>query len=200
MGVFDVRPKPLSINQIDTIVRDYLKQRNDIKLDLDSVETEILAGTPQWTLIQVIENYLLAVFNPKYYKFFLQMDKQIGNGVLPKKPSGSFDFCLAFFQFSIAIRNLPTDAQVEIMEMGSLAFASFDSRLDTIRSYVDVLTKIYIPQLQRYELTSVEGVEDGRFEELIKHNLKDNNNLLNYYLSQRPDMAKLLTKKTKLVN
>lgn len=192
MSIFKFVPKPIKTTEIEIIVRDYLKQRGDINLDLDEVSMDILAGTPQWTLVQSVDNYILSLFSTRLYKIFQQMDKQLGVGGLPEKSSPTFGYCLQFFEFTVAIRGISFEDQVKIMKNVKKELGKKHPDEYRNNCYVDTFVNILLPQLQVYEIENFNANFSKDYREIINYNINDNKNLLNYYLAHRPELAKLI--------
>lgn len=183
---FKKKAKSLSVQDIFPIVYSFVKDNNseafELIKDADAEQqTNLLLGTPQWTLVQLIDNYLVCKNSPHAYQMFLNMEKSLGLEILPLQFSDSIDFTKKFFSFHVHIRPLSED------EMNKITEHAF--REKTTNNQLDNFVRM-IKHLQRQELEQnpyYEGTKED--EDLIDEQIGLNNKLVNHYLSFRPELV-----------
>ncbi|MEI8188028.1 MAG: hypothetical protein WCG30_03750 [Candidatus Saccharibacteria bacterium] len=195
MTLFKKLPEPLTIKQIESTVRSYLKKRGDIGLDLDEVTTETLASTPQWTFIQLVDNYLLALFNKKTYSNFYKQDQYYKLGVIPPKPQNTLAFANNAFKFFVILRYQDDPEAAEII-INKVQQNLTEIKVSNLQDIVMCFSTKMVAELQRYELVIDNPSSTDEFDSVIEMNINDNKNLLYYYLSIRTDFAKLIENTT----
>lgn len=185
--MFGIRKKvnPLSVQQIFPIVYSFFKDNNleafNLIKDQDQQsQTNLLLGTPQWTLVQLIDNYLVCKKNPNTYQIFLKLEKSLGLEILPAKFSDNLDFAQKFFAFHVYIRPLSEDDMKQIIEQ-SLKVKTSNNQLDNYVRMIKCLQRLEAEQNSIYE----GSVED---KQIITEQLNLNEKLVKHYFKYRPEL------------
>lgn len=178
----------LSIPQIAQIVERYLLSENPkIGKELHGLDYKdkisILAGTPQWTFLQIIDQYLVCRLSQKHYSVILKQQELVGVGILPGKFIPGFLFVRKFFEYQLYLRQMQKH---EIKELISRANEI------QISDYSDELLylKDLIRLIQEYELTEFNPiyVNTEKNRKMIKQQLDNEDGLFDSYMLARPEL------------
>jgi|GEM_PF-5531451 len=187
-------PSPLTVQEIDTILRSYFEERDSIELPESEVSIDMLSGTPEWTLIQFVDNYLIALFNPKMYKLFVNMSHQMGDATepLPLKSDRSIEFCRRFFAMMVQIRpNISLEGSMAVLDDAMEEVSHYEEGEHTISNLLQAYVYM-VAKVQYFEAVTDNPLKDKDSAKIMEGVINNNPSLLNYYLSSRKDMLELV--------
>ena len=178
----------LSINQIAPIIEEYLISKNPfIATQLEGLDENgkiaILASTPQWTYLQIIDQYLVCQLGKKQYDLLLRQQEILGVNILPPRFSPGILFVKKFYEFLLHLRQLDESGIKTLLDQArKLPITDGGDEL----AYLKKLIRL----IQEYELKTDNPNYQGKKheDEAIKEQLDDNEDLFNHYLSYRPEL------------
>lgn len=180
----------LSLQDIYVIVESYLEPRlpeviEMIKDDPLEERIRILASTPQWTLIQTLDNYYISQQNNKTYNNLLIIQQSVNGKSLPNKLPKRTEFLLPFFTFCLGLRSYSDEDTEAILAKAKHIFESDNSDINKLIGATRLI--------QEFELKNDNPNYTGSMEEdqNIERQLNDNDLLYDFYLDSRPDVKKL---------
>lgn len=180
----------LSLYQIAPIIESYLVSKNpSINDELEGLDADskisILTSTPQWTYLQIIDQYLVCQLGKKQYSVLLRQQEILGFNILPYRFSSGILYVKKFFEFQLHQRQMPEANINELLERASLMKITGGSNE---LSYLKQLIRL----IQEYELIDDNPNYDGNEEEIeaIKEQLDDDEDLFEFYLTCRPELSR----------
>lgn len=181
----------LSLQEIYDIVESYLESRLPeviLMLQYDTPEDKIktLASTPQWTLIQTLDNYYISQQNKKAYDILLRIQSSANGFGLPHKLPAKSDYLLPFYTFCLSLRSYADEDTTEILNKAKNIFTNEDNDVEKLIRATRLI--------QEFELTNDNPNYTGSVEDdlNIKKQLDDNHELYDHYIKCRPEIKKLI--------
>lgn len=180
----------LSPQDIYAIVESFLQPRLPEVIEMINEEPideriKILTSTPQWTLVQTLDNYYISQQSNKTYGALLRLQQSINGSSLPDKLPKKTDYLLPFFRFCLTLRSYSNEDAEDILNKAEKIFQSDANDIDKL---IDATRLI-----QEFELTNDNPNYTGSTEDNknIKRQLDDNHSLYDFYLESRPEVMKL---------
>jgi hypothetical protein len=191
--MFGIKKQPqfLTIAEIYDIVSSYLLPKlpgvfEMIKEEASDEKIKILASTPQWTLVQILDNYFISLQGTKFYDKLLQIQTSINKNSLPSNMPKKDAYLPIFFEFCLSLRGYDPYTEGQILNQ---AKNIFESDAEDTEKLINATRLI-----QEYELKNHNPNYTASSEEdaNIEKQLADNAELYNYYRAKRPEVLKLL--------
>lgn len=199
MALFDSNElQPLDIQSVDYVVRSYFENRDDISLSADEVSLDELAGSPEWTMVQMVDQFLVCLFNKKLYKRVRANYATVGlESTMPTRAEPTLDFIKQFFIYEIVMRvNLSDEQKRIVLDRAEKAVATFEDGHYKARDAIEIFSEMvqeiqYFEAIDDYEpYPGMASPQDS--QKLIKRVIADNKKLLDFYLMINPRIARLL--------
>lgn len=182
----------LSLKEIRPIVESFIVSKrphiaNLLKDFDDQKRLELLAGTPQWTYVQIVNTFLAAKYNHKQYGLLLIQQYNLSIEVLPKEFSSELNFVKTFFIFQLQVRYQSADKYKVIVNKIN------EIPTKNIKSQIDYLNKM-LPILQEFELKNNNPNYTGskKDDREIKRQINENEELLIFFINSQPKLKEKL--------
>lgn len=180
----------LSLQEIYDIVESYLESRLPevvLMLQYDTPEDKIktLASTPQWTLIQTLDNFYISQQNKKAYEILLRIQSSSNGFGLPNKLPAKSDYLLPFYTFCLSLRSYADEDTDVILNKAKNIILNEGSDVEKLIRATRLM--------QEFELTNDNPNYTGSTEDdhNIKRQLNDNYELYQHYIKCRPEIKTL---------
>lgn len=184
----------LTLEQISPIIEEYLLSKRIFPTSAffdmnDKEKIALLASSPQWTFVQLIDQYLTCQMGPKQYGVLLRQQEILGINTLPNKFYDGLLFVNKYFEFQLHLRQYSESSVEILLERASVLPApDLKNELSRLRQYIKLI--------QEFELKDEAPNYTGTKQEdkLIDEQLSDTDDLMAMYLDYKPSMLKIASK------
>lgn len=191
-------PQPLDLQGVDYVVRSYFENRDDISLSPVEISLDELAGSPEWTMVQMVDQFLVCLFNKKLYRTVRDNYATLGlETTMPPRAEPTLSFTKQFFIYEIIMRvNLSEEQKLIVLGRAENAVAGYEAGYYKARDAVEIFSEMvqeiqYFEAIDDYEpYPGMASPQDS--QKLMKRVVADNKKLLDYYLTINPRIAQLL--------
>jgi len=184
----------LSLAQISPLVEDYLLVKrilptSDISGMTDEEKIILLSSSPQWTFVQIVDQYLTCQMGSRQYDVLLRQQEILGVSAIPNKFYDGILYVNKFFEFQLNLRQYSkTNIELLLKRYSVLPPHSLKNEL--------VRLKQCIRLIQEFELKDEHPNYSGtpRENTQIDDQLSDTDDLLEMYLAYKPGIQKIANK------
>lgn len=193
--MFGIKPyvNYLSLPEIAPLVETYVTSRNQfIETQLEGLDDNskigLLASTPQWTYVQVIDTYLTCQLGKKQYGALLNQQNILGINVIPASFSPGLLFIQKFFEFQLHVRQYEEETIKQLIKQSSeLQYSETNNELARLK---DLIRLIQGFELKTDDNPNYSGTDEEN--EAIDEQLNDMEGLFVAYLDQKPAIRPLV--------
>lgn len=182
----------LGLPQIAPLVERYVVSKNPfIEMQLEGLDDNgkirTLASTPQWTYVQILDQYITCQLGKRQYSILLKQQSILGINVLPASFSKGLLYIQKFFEFQLHLRQYDdTTIDKLIKQSKELPYTKNNDELARLKDLIRLI--------QEFELKSDDNPNyTGSKEEneAIDEQLDDMEGLFLAYLDYKPGVKRI---------